>query len=70
MNSSLITADSTTHLKILFVSLLASIFVMWVGISARSAATKSFSGDPRVERSISKLGVPRVVPRVTDSAPA
>ncbi len=34
-NSSLITADRATHLKIVVVSLLASITVMVVGIAAR-----------------------------------
>ncbi len=34
-NSSLITADRTTHLKIVVVSLLASIAVMAIGIAAR-----------------------------------
>jgi len=34
MNGSLITADGTTHIKILVVSLLASILVVWVGLSA------------------------------------
>jgi hypothetical protein len=63
MNSSLITADGTTHLKILVVALLASIFVMWVAISARSAAKRSFSEGPRIERSMSKPGAPRVVPK-------
>jgi hypothetical protein len=34
-NSSFFTADRTTHLKIVVVSLLASITVMMVGIAAR-----------------------------------
>jgi hypothetical protein len=34
-NSSLITADRATHLKIVVVALLASIIVMVVGIAAR-----------------------------------
>ncbi len=34
-NSSIITADRTTHLKIVAVALLASIAVMVVGIAAR-----------------------------------
>ena len=52
MNSSLIMADRTTHLKILIVALLAGILLLWVGISARSAATTSFSKGPRIERSV------------------
>ena len=38
-NSSLFTADRTTHLKIVVVSLLASIAVMVVGIAARPQLT-------------------------------
>jgi hypothetical protein len=37
-NSSLFTADQSTHLKIVVVSLLASIVVMVVGIAARPQA--------------------------------
>lgn len=63
MNSSLITADSTTHLKILVVSLLAAMSVVWIGISARSTAATSPSGDSRIEWSISKPRAPGVAPR-------
>ena len=38
-NSSFFTADRTTHLKIVVVSLLASIAVMAVGIAARPQIT-------------------------------
>ncbi len=38
-NSSFFTADQTTHLKIVVVSLLASIVVLAVGIAARPQAT-------------------------------
>jgi hypothetical protein len=38
-NSSFFTADRTTHLKIVVVSLLASIAVMLVGIAARPQVT-------------------------------
>jgi hypothetical protein len=48
MNSSLITADSTTHLKILLVSLLAGIVVVWVGVGARVAAADTTSFDTRL----------------------
>jgi ABC-type proline/glycine betaine transport system permease subunit len=40
-NSSFFTADRTTHLKIVVVSLLASIVVMVIGIAARPQATDS-----------------------------
>ena len=36
MNSSLLTADRTTHLKILVVSLIAAIIVMAIAINARA----------------------------------
>ena len=35
MNSSLVTADVTTHLKIITVALLAVILVMWIAVGAR-----------------------------------
>ena len=38
-NSSFFTADRTTHLKIVVVSLLASIAIMAVGIAARPQVT-------------------------------
>jgi hypothetical protein len=63
MNSSLVTGDGTTHLKILIISLLAGMIVMWIGISARTAATNGFSDNPHSEKSISKPGVPRASPR-------
>lgn len=39
MNHSLVTADRTTHLKIVAVSLVAAIAVILVGITARVADT-------------------------------
>jgi hypothetical protein len=39
MNGSLITADGTTHIKILILSLLASLVVVWVGLSASSTVS-------------------------------
>jgi len=40
-NSSFFTADQSTHLKIVVVSLLASIVVMTVGIAARPQASNT-----------------------------
>jgi hypothetical protein len=37
-NSSIFTADKTTHLKIVVISLVASILVVIVGITARTTA--------------------------------
>jgi hypothetical protein len=60
MNSSLITADRTTHLKILAVSVLAALLVVWIGIGARLAGRESAAAvKPQVERSISKPLAPR-----------
>jgi hypothetical protein len=63
MNSSLLTADSTTHLKILVVALVAGISVVWIGISVRSTAANTPLEDSRIERSISKPGAPGTAPR-------
>ena len=59
MNSSLISADRTTHLKILLVSLLASIFVVCVAINARVNTTDSLSTSPRLEGNTSTPDMPR-----------
>lgn len=59
MNSSLIRADRTTHLKILVVSLVASIFVVCVGLNARSRMIDRFSASPGFERNTSKPASPQ-----------
>ena len=41
MNSSLWSADRTTHIKIVAVSLMAAIVVVTIGISARNSDTDS-----------------------------
>jgi hypothetical protein len=63
MNSSLITADRTTHLKITVVSLSAAILVMWVGLAARTIAVDSPSAKRQIERSMSKPIAPKLAPR-------
>ena len=35
MNSSLVTADVATHLKIITVALLGAILVMWIAVGSR-----------------------------------
>jgi len=62
MNSSLITADGTTHLKILAIALAAAILVMWVGISARPGAGDNLSANPRTESNMSGPDMPRSTP--------
>ena len=37
MNSSLVTADVGTHLKIVGVAILAAMVIMWIGVGARLA---------------------------------
>jgi hypothetical protein len=37
MNSSLVTADVATHLKIITVALLAAILVMWIAVGSHMA---------------------------------
>jgi len=49
MNSSLTTADNTTHIKIVIIALLAAMVGIWVGIAGRTAPRLSDS--PRVEKS-------------------
>ena len=59
MNSSLITADRTTHLKVLAVSVSAALLVVWVGIGARLTARDNAAVKPQIERSVSKPIAPR-----------
>ena len=63
MNSSLVTADGTTHLKVLMVGLVAPILVICVGISARSSALDDTSAHPRRERSVTEPDKPLPAPR-------
>jgi hypothetical protein len=63
MNSSLITADRTTHLKILAVSVSAAIVVVWIGLGARTFAVESPSMRPQSERAVSAPDAPRPASR-------
>ena len=58
MNSSLITADTTTHLKIVATALLAGIFVVWIGLSARVSTAGASATNPRFERQLTKPSPP------------
>jgi len=49
MSSSLTNADSTTHIKIVVVALLAAMVVIWVGIAGRTSPRSSDS--PQFEKS-------------------
>jgi hypothetical protein len=44
MNNSLLTADRRTHVKIVVVSLIAAIVVVWVGITAHLARVETAAG--------------------------
>jgi hypothetical protein len=59
MNSLLITADRTTHLKVVAVAVLAALLVVWVGIAARLTGGAGASVKPQIEQSISKPAAPR-----------
>jgi hypothetical protein len=58
MNSSLWSADRTTHLKIVAVSLIAAIAVLAVGINARIAETSSVADRIHVDNPVVKAGKP------------
>jgi hypothetical protein len=49
MNHSLVTADRTTHLKIVAVSLVAAIAVILVGVTARISDTGTASVNGKLE---------------------
>jgi ABC-type proline/glycine betaine transport system permease subunit len=55
-NSSMFTADRTTHLKIVVVSLVCATIVAGVGIAAR--VTDVAPGNGRLEASVIKVGKP------------
>ena len=61
MNHSLVTADRTTHLKIVAVSLVAAIAVILVGITARVTDTGSASANLQAQGPVVKAGKPAAV---------
>lgn len=65
MNSSLITADRTTHLKILAISVSAAILVAWIGIGARLAGGATLPAKMQIERS---TAIPTVLPAAARNA--
>jgi len=58
MNHSLVTADRTTHLKIVAVSLVAAIAVILVGVTARIADTGTASAKLESHGPVLKAGKP------------
>ena len=60
MNHSLVTADRTTHLKIVAVSLVAAIAVILVGVTARITDTGASAG-MQAHGPLLKAGKPAVL---------
>ena len=61
MNHLLVTADRTTHLKIVAVSLVAAIAVILVGVTARIADTGTASAKLESHGPVLKAGKPATV---------
>ena len=61
MNHSLVTADRTTHLKIVAVSLIAAIAVILVGVTARISDTGSTSAKVETQGPVLKAGKPATI---------
>ena len=61
MNHSLVTADRTTHLKIVAVSLVAAIAVILVGITARVTDNSGASANLQAHGPVLKAGKPAAV---------
>ena len=65
MNHSLVTADRTTHLKIVAVSLVAAIAVILVGVTARITDTGTLPRSSRPMARCSRPASPPPSPRAT-----
>jgi len=61
MNHSLVTADRTTHLKIVAVSLIAAIAVILVGITARITDGDTTTARLETQGPVLKAGKPSAV---------
>jgi hypothetical protein len=61
MNHSLVTADRTTHLKIVAVSLIAAIAVILVGVTARISDTGNASAKLETQGPVLKAGKPATI---------
>ena len=57
-NSTISTADRTTHVKIVAISLVASIAVLLVGMTARNAAVTDITPGTRIAGPAVKAGKP------------
>jgi hypothetical protein len=61
MNHSLVTADRSTHLKIVAVSLVAAIAVILVGVTARITDAGNASANLQAHGPVVKAGKPAAV---------
>ena len=61
MNHSLVTADRTTHLKIVAVSLIAAIAVILVGVTARISDSGNTSAKVETQGPVLKAGKPATI---------
>ena len=61
MNHSLVTADRTTHMKIVAVSLIAAIAVILVGVTARISDTGNTSAKVETQGPVLKAGKPATI---------
>jgi hypothetical protein len=66
MNHSLLTADRTTHLKIVVVALVAAVVVVAVGVTAR--ITETGTATARMDAPVMKAGKPSIVTSRDDAA--
>lgn len=67
-NSTIFTADRTTHLKIVVVSLVASILVIIVGIAARTTTTADTTARIQTAGPAVKAGKPIAITNSDTSA--
>jgi hypothetical protein len=66
-NSTIFTADRTTHLKIVVVSLVASIAIIVVGIAARTTSTADTTARIQTAGPAMKAGKPTAITRTETS---
>lgn len=59
MKSSIIAADVTTHLRILFLALVSAFVVVWIGMNAHTTARQASEPETRIETPAPEIsGVP------------
>ncbi|MCZ7657760.1 MAG: hypothetical protein M5U07_07835 [Xanthobacteraceae bacterium] len=68
MNHSLVTADRTTHLKIVVVALIAAIVVVGVGVTSHVSNSDSQTAGLEARGPVIKAGKPVAITRRDDAA--